>query len=57
MPKEGYTVVIEIPMKNWRNAKMITFLNSRQVDGLIITPAEGSKELTLKLIERNRPWF
>ncbi|MGI6047214.1 MAG: LacI family DNA-binding transcriptional regulator [Petrimonas sp.] len=54
--KEGYTVVIgNTNEKLEEMQKMITFLNSRQVDGLIITPAEGSKELTLKLIERNRP--
>lgn len=54
--KEGYTVVIgNTNEKLEEMQKVITFLNSRQVDGLIITPAEGSKELTQKLIERNKP--
>ncbi len=49
--KEGYTVVIgntnEEPDEM---QKMITFLNSRQVDGLIITPAEGGESLIAELI-------
>lgn len=54
--KEGYTVVIgNTNEKLEEMQKMINFLNSRQVDGLIITPTEGSGELTQKLIEQNKP--
>lgn len=54
--KEGYTVVIgNTNEKLEEMQKMITFLNSRQVDGLIITPAEGGEQLTQKLVERNKP--
>lgn len=54
--KEGYTVVIgNTNEKLEEMQKVITFLNSRQVDGLIITPAEGSEELIKKLMERHKP--
>ncbi len=54
--KEGYTVVIgNTNEKLEETQKMINFLNSHQVDGLIITPAEGSKELMQKLILQNVP--
>lgn len=54
--KEGYTVVIGNTNEKLEEMhKVITFLNSRQVDGLIITPAEGSEELMQKLIEKDKP--
>ncbi len=54
--KEGYTVIIgNTNEKLDQMAKMITFLNSRQVDGLIITPAEGSESLAQALIENKKP--
>ena len=54
--KEGYTVIIaNTNEKLEQMAKMIAFLNSRQVDGLIITPAEGSEFLTESLIENKKP--
>lgn len=54
--KEGYTVVIGNTNEKLEEMhKMITFLNSRQVDGLIITPTEGSEKLTQQLMEQNRP--
>lgn len=49
--KEGYTVVIGNTNEDLKEMyKMITFLNSRQVDGLIITPAEGGESLIAELI-------
>ena len=54
--KKGYTVIIGNTNENLEQMeKMITFLNSRQVDGLIITPAEGSESLTESLIENKKP--
>lgn len=35
--------------------KIITFLNSRQVDGLIITPAEGSEVLIESVLKGKKP--
>ena len=54
--KEGYTVIIANTNEELdQMEKMITFLNSRQVDGLIITPTEGSELLTNSLIENKKP--
>ncbi|MDO5523564.1 MAG: LacI family DNA-binding transcriptional regulator [Bacteroidia bacterium] len=54
--KEGYTVVIgNTNEKLEEMQKVIIFLNSRQVDGLIITPAEESEKLIKELMERNKP--
>lgn len=54
--KEGYTVIIgNTNEKLDQMAKMINFLNSRQVDGLIITPAEGSESLAESLLENKKP--
>jgi len=54
--KEGYTVIIGNTNEDLIEMhKMITFLNSRQVDGLIITPAEGGELLTKALIENKKP--
>lgn len=54
--KEGYTVIIgNTNEKLEEMEKMITFLNSRQVDGLIITPAEGSGELIHSIVEDKNP--
>ena len=53
---EGYTVVIgNTSEKLEKMEKMITFLNSRQVDGLIITPAEGGEILIESILERKIP--
>ena len=55
--KEGYTVVIgNTNEKLDEMENMIRFLNSRQVDGLIITPTEGSEHLIKKLIEYKKPF-
>ncbi|WP_294079323.1 LacI family DNA-binding transcriptional regulator [Proteiniphilum sp. UBA5384] len=54
--KEGYTVIIgNTNEKLEEMEKIIAFLNSRQVDGLIITPAEGSEELIESLLKVNKP--
>ena len=54
--KEGYTVVIGNTNERLEEMdKMITFLNSRQVDGLIITPTEGSEKLVQSLIKHKKP--
>ncbi|MDR2815260.1 MAG: LacI family transcriptional regulator [Proteiniphilum sp.] len=54
--KEGYTVIIgNTNEKLEEMEKMITFLNSRQVDGLIITPAEGSEVLIGSILESKKP--
>lgn len=54
--KEGYTVVIGNTNEELTEMqKMIGFLNSRQVDGLIITPTEGSELMTKALMEREKP--
>lgn len=54
--KEGYTVVIGNTNEKLEELKkMISFLNSRQVDGLIITPTEGSEKLVQQLIDHKKP--
>ncbi len=54
--KEGYTVIIGNTNENLaKMTKMITFLNSRQVDGLIITPTEGGEEIIQSLLEIKKP--
>lgn len=54
--KEGYTVIIgNTNEKLEEMEKMINFLGSRQVDGLIITPAEGSESLIELVLESKRP--
>lgn len=54
--KEGYTVIIgNTNEKLEEMQQMIGFLNSRQVDGLIITPTEGSELLTKALMESKKP--
>lgn len=54
--KEGYTVIIANTNEQLdQMAKMITFLTSRQVDGLIITPAEGSEFLAQALVDNKKP--
>lgn len=54
--KEGYTVIIgNTNEKLEEMEKMIAFLNSRQVDGLIITPAEGSEVLIESLLNAKKP--
>lgn len=54
--KEGYTVIIANTNEKFEQMeKMIAFLNSRQVDGLIITPAEGSESLLETLLENKKP--
>ena len=54
--KEGYTVIIGNTNEELAEMhKMITFFNSRQVDGLIITPAQGGELITKVLIEKNVP--
>ncbi|NLX67658.1 MAG: LacI family transcriptional regulator [Bacteroidales bacterium] len=53
---EGYTVIIgNTNEKLAQMEKIIFFLNSRQVDGLIITPAEGSDELIQSILEIKKP--
>lgn len=54
--KEGYTVIIgNTNEKLEQMDNIITFLNSRQVDGLIITPAEESKDLIQSVINNKIP--
>ena len=54
--KEGYTVIIgNTNEKLEEMEKIITFLNSRQVDGLIITPAEGSEVLIESVLKGKKP--
>ncbi|RNC66514.1 LacI family DNA-binding transcriptional regulator [Proteiniphilum sp. X52] len=54
--KGGYTVIIgNTNEKLEEMEKMITFLNSRQVDGLIITPAEGSEFLIESVLKGKKP--
>lgn len=54
--KEGYTVIIgNTNEKLEEMEKIITFLNSRQVDGLIITPAEGSEVLIESFLKGKKP--
>lgn len=55
--KEGYTVIIgNTNEKLEEMEKIILFLNSRQVDGLIITPAEGSEGLIESLLKIKKPF-
>ncbi|MFV0267744.1 MAG: LacI family DNA-binding transcriptional regulator [Draconibacterium sp.] len=54
--QKGYTVIIgntneQLPEME----KMINILKSRQVDGLIMTPTEGSEELIVKLEKEKMP--
>lgn len=52
----GYTVIIGNTNENPEEMlKMITFLNSRQVDGLIITPTEGGEFMVKALLEKEKP--
>lgn len=54
--KEGYTVIIGNTNEKLKEMeKIITFLNSRQVDGLIITPAEGSEVLIESVLKGKKP--
>lgn len=54
--KEGYTVIIgNTNEKLEEMEKIIAFLNSRQVDGLIITPAEGSEALIESILKGKKP--
>ncbi len=54
--KHGYTVIIGNTNERVEEmAKMINLMNARQVDGLIITPTEGSDELVKHLIDNNKP--
>jgi LacI family transcriptional regulator len=54
--KEGYAVIIANTNEQIkRMEKMIKLLKSRQVDGLIITPTEGSENLIQDLIKYNIP--
>lgn len=52
----GYTVIIGNTNEDPEEMlKMITFLNSRQVDGLIITPTEGGEFMVKALLEKEKP--
>jgi len=52
----GYTVIIGNTNEDPREMlRMITFLNSRQVDGLIITPTEGGEFMVKALLEQEKP--
>ena len=54
--QKGYTVIIGNTNEDPEEMlKMITFLNSRQVDGLIITPTEGGEFMMKALIEQQKP--
>lgn len=54
--KSGYTVIIGNTNEELEEMeKMINFLNFRQVDGLIITPAEGSEVLIKSIVEGKKP--
>ncbi|MEA4916958.1 LacI family DNA-binding transcriptional regulator [Proteiniphilum sp.] len=54
--KEGYTVIIgNTNEKLEEMEKIISFLSSRQVDGLIITPAEGSEVLIDSIFKSKKP--
>ncbi len=54
--KHGYTVIIGNTNERVEEmAKMINLMNARQVDGLIITPTEGSDKLVKHLIDNNKP--
>lgn len=54
--QQGYTVIIGNTNEEPEEMlKMITFLNSRQVDGLIITPTEGGEFMAKALLEKEKP--
>ncbi len=54
--QQGYTVIIGNTNEDPEEMlKMITFLNSRQVDGLIITPTERGKFMVKALLEKEKP--
>ena len=54
--KEGYTVIIGNTNEKLEEMEKITsFLSSRQVDGLIITPAEGSEVLIDSIFKSKKP--
>lgn len=54
--KKDYTVVIGNTNEQLEQMKkMVSFLNSRQVDGLIITPTEGGEKITYALLEEHKP--
>ncbi len=54
--KKGYTVIIgNTNEKLEEMEKIIAFLSSRQVDGLIITPAEGSEDLIESVLDTKKP--
>lgn len=54
--KEGYTVIIGNTNEELTEMhKMITFFNARQVDGLIITPAEGGELIIQSLVDNKIP--
>lgn len=54
--KEGYIVIIANTNEKLEEMKkMIRFLNSRQVDGLIIAATEDSEELIKKIIDSKIP--
>ena len=54
--QKGYTVIIGNTNEEPEEMlKMITFFNSRQVDGLIITPTEGGEFIAKALIEKVKP--
>lgn len=54
--QKGYTVIIANTNEEvTKMQKMVRLLKSRQVDGLIITPAEDSEELIEKLLKEKIP--
>ena len=54
--KEGYTVIVANTNEQVKNMeRMIKLLKSRQVDGLIITPTEGSEYLIEDLLKDKMP--
>lgn len=54
--KEGYAVIIANTNEQGKKMeRMIKLLKSRQVDGLIITPTEGSENLVQDLIKYKMP--
>ncbi len=54
--QEGYTVIIGNTNEQLSEMeKMINILKSRQVDGLIMTPTEGSEDLIRKLEKEKMP--
>lgn len=54
--KEGYAVIIANTNEEEKKMeRMVKLLNSRQVDGFIITPPEGSEEIIQDLIKYKMP--